>query len=84
MEEQIRIFCYTSTTSATISSISAERTCMVRRGSALGSWSLLDDMGYDIVKYDAGDVRNKALIDTLTNNMSNNNVLRLMYKERKR
>jgi predicted ATPase len=46
--------------------------------------SILDDMGYDIVKYDAGDVRNKALIDTLTNNMSNNNVLRLMYKERKR
>jgi hypothetical protein len=78
-----RIFCYTSTTSATISSISAERTCMVRRGSArLGSWSL-DDMGYDIVKYDAGDVRNKALIDTLTNNMSNNNVLRLMYKSGK-
>jgi hypothetical protein len=68
----------------TISSISAERTCMVRRGSRLGSWSLYWTIwGYDIVKYDGG-TRNKALIDTLTNNMSNNNVLRLMYKERKR
>ena len=37
---------------------------------------LLKEMDYDIIKYDAGDVRNKLLIDTLTsNNISNCNVL---------
>lgn len=47
--------------------------------------SILNDMGYDIIKYDAGDVRNKSLIDTLTsNNISNNNVLQLMYKVSKK
>jgi hypothetical protein len=36
-------------------------------------------MNYDIIKYDAGDVRNKALIDTITsNNVSNRNVLQMM------
>jgi hypothetical protein len=47
--------------------------------------SLLTDMGYDIISYNAGDVRNKALIDSLTsNNMSNNNVLHLMYNVSKK
>jgi DNA polymerase III delta prime subunit len=40
---------------------------------------LLTSLDYDIVKYDAGDVRNKSLIDTITsNNISNRNVLHLM------
>ena len=40
---------------------------------------LLKEMNYDIIKYDAGDVRNKALIDTITsNNVSNRNVLQMM------
>jgi hypothetical protein len=40
---------------------------------------LLRDAGYDIVKYDAGDIRNKSLIDTITsNNVSSCNVLDLM------
>lgn len=40
---------------------------------------LLKDAGYDIVKYDAGDIRNKSLIDTITsNNVSSCNVLDLM------
>lgn len=40
---------------------------------------LLKDEGYDIIKYDAGDVRNKSLIDTITsNNVSSCNVLDLM------
>ena len=30
--------------------------------------NLLKEMNYDVVKYDAGDVRNKSLIDTITNN----------------
>jgi DNA polymerase III delta prime subunit len=41
--------------------------------------ALLKETGYDIIKYDAGDVRNKTLIDTITsNNVSSCNVLDLM------
>jgi DNA polymerase III delta prime subunit len=46
---------------------------------------LLKELNYDIVKYDAGDVRNKSLIDTITsNNMSNQNVLQMMSRTRKK
>ena len=42
---------------------------------------LLKEMNYDIIKYDAGDVRNKTLIDSITNNnISNRNVLNMMTK----
>ena len=38
-------------------------------------------MNYDIIRYDAGDVRNTSLIDTITsNNMSSRNVLHMMNK----
>jgi hypothetical protein len=41
-------------------------------------------MDYDIIKYDAGDIRNKALIDTITcNNISNRNVLSMMCRKKK-
>jgi DNA polymerase III delta prime subunit len=44
--------------------------------------NLLKEINYDIIKYDAGDVRNKSLIDTITsNNVSNRNVLQMMTKE---
>ena len=44
--------------------------------------NLLKEMNYDIINYDAGDVRNKALIDNITsNNISNRNVLDLMSKK---
>ena len=46
---------------------------------------LLKDLNYDIIKYDAGDVRNKSLIDTITsNNISNRNVLQMMTKQVKK
>ena len=46
---------------------------------------LLTEMNYDIIKYDAGDVRNKALIDTITsNNVSTYNVLQMMNKKVKK
>ena len=46
---------------------------------------LLTELGYDVIKYDAGDIRNKALIDTITsNNVSNRNVLDMMSKKQKR
>ena len=42
---------------------------------------LLEEMKYDIIKYDAGDVRNTSLIDTITsNNISSRNVLHMMNK----
>ncbi len=40
---------------------------------------LLKSLNYDVIKYDAGDVRNKTLVDTITsNNISNRNVLSMM------
>ena len=42
-------------------------------------------MDYDIIKYDAGDTRNKNLIDSIaSNNMSNNNVLNMMYRRKQK
>jgi DNA polymerase III delta prime subunit len=47
--------------------------------------NLLKEMNYDIIKYDAGDIRNKSLIDTITsNNISNQNVLNMMTKQKKK
>ena len=46
---------------------------------------LLKEMNYDIIKYDAGDVRNKSLIDTIaSDNVSNRNVLHMMTKKVKK
>ena len=46
---------------------------------------LLKECQYDTVKYDAGDVRNKTLIDTITsNNISNQNVLDMMARKTKK
>jgi DNA polymerase III delta prime subunit len=40
---------------------------------------LLNELNYDVIKYDAGDVRNKALIETIaSSNVSNRNVLDMM------
>ena len=39
---------------------------------------------YDIIYYDAGSIRNKCIINTITkNNMSNNNVLSLFQKKKR-
>jgi len=47
--------------------------------------NILNELNYDVIKYDAGDVRNKALIDTITsNNVSNRNVLQMMTKQVKK
>jgi len=40
---------------------------------------LLQSLHYDPIQYDAGDVRNKSLIDTITsNNIASQNVLQMM------
>ena len=46
---------------------------------------ILKDLNYDIIKYDAGDVRNKSLIDTITsNNIASQNVLHMMARKPKK
>ena len=46
---------------------------------------IIRDLGYDVIKYDAGDVRNKNLIDTITSsNIASQNVLQMMEKKKKR
>ncbi len=47
--------------------------------------NLLKEMDYDIVKYDAGDVRNKSIIETITkHNMSDKNIMSLFNKKVKK
>ena len=47
-------------------------------------YKLLADLGYDIISYDAGDVRNKSIIDTITqSNMTDMNVLSLLKRKSK-
>ena len=46
--------------------------------------SILKKLQYDVILYDAGDIRNKSVIDTITNhNMPDTNVLS-MFKKKKR
>jgi DNA polymerase III delta prime subunit len=47
--------------------------------------NILKDLNYDIIKYDAGDVRNKSIIDTITkHNMSDTNIMSLFNKKPKK
>ena len=44
--------------------------------------NILKELDYDIIKYDAGDIRNKSIIDTITkHNMSDKNVMSMFYKK---
>jgi dephospho-CoA kinase len=46
---------------------------------------ILKEMDYDIIKYDAGDIRNKLVIDTITkHNMSDKNIMSLFHKKIKK
>jgi hypothetical protein len=46
---------------------------------------LLQSLNYDIVKYDAGDIRNKSIIDLITkHNMSEHSVLSMFQRKPKR
>jgi Cdc6-like AAA superfamily ATPase len=47
--------------------------------------NILKEMDYDIIKYDAGDIRNKSIIDTITkHNMSDKNIMSMFLKKIKR
>jgi len=44
--------------------------------------NILKEMNYDIIKYDAGDIRNKTVIDTITkHNMADKNIISMFYKK---
>ena len=46
---------------------------------------ILKRMNYDVVKYDAGDIRNKSIIDDITErNMSDKNIMSLFQKDVKK
>ena len=46
--------------------------------------NILKELQYDVIRYDAGDVRNKSIIDTITkHNMSDKNIFGLFYKRNK-
>ena len=43
---------------------------------------ILQELDYDIIKYDAGDIRNKSIIDNITkHNMSDKNIMSLFNKK---
>jgi len=45
----------------------------------------LKEMNYDVVSYDAGDIRNKSIIDTITkHNMSDKNIMSMFHKNIKK
>jgi DNA polymerase III delta prime subunit len=44
--------------------------------------NILKDLNYDVIKYDAGDIRNKSIIDTITkHNMSDKNIMSMFHKK---
>lgn len=46
---------------------------------------VLNKLNYDIISYDAGDIRNKSIIDTITkHNMTDRNVMSMFHKKVKR
>ncbi len=54
-------------------------------GKTLFIEKILKELNYDIIKYDAGDIRNKSIIDTITkHNMSDRNVLSMLQKKVKK
>jgi len=47
--------------------------------------NILKELNYDIVKYDAGDIRNKSVIDDITkHNMSDKNIMSIFNKKIKK
>lgn len=47
--------------------------------------NILKEIGYDVIKYDAGDIRNKSIIDNITkHNMSDKNIMSLFSNKVRR
>jgi DNA polymerase III delta prime subunit len=46
--------------------------------------NIIKELDYDIIKYDAGDIRNKSIIDTIAkHNMGDKNIISLFYQKAK-
>jgi DNA polymerase III delta prime subunit len=46
---------------------------------------ILKEMNYDVIRYDAGDIRNKMIIDTITkHNMADKNIMSIFHKKVKK
>ena len=44
--------------------------------------NILKEMDYDVIKYDAGDIRNKTVIETITkHNISDKNIMSIFNKK---
>ena len=44
--------------------------------------NILKELDFDTIKYDAGDIRNKSIIDTITkHNMADKNIMSMFYKK---
>jgi hypothetical protein len=47
--------------------------------------TILQELNYDVVKYDASDIRNTTIMDDITHtNMSNKNIMSLFYNDKKK
>ena len=45
----------------------------------------LKELNYDVIKYDAGDIRNTSVIEDITrHNMSDKNIMSMFYKKIKK
>jgi ATPase family associated with various cellular activities (AAA) len=46
---------------------------------------VLKEMDYDVIRYDAGDIRNKTIVDTIaSHNMSDKNIMSMFHKKVKK
>lgn len=46
---------------------------------------VLNSMGYDVIAYDAGDIRNKSIIESITkHNMTDRNVMSMFHRQTKK
>jgi hypothetical protein len=54
-------------------------------GKTMFVMNILKELDYDIIQYDAGDIRNKSIIDTITkHNMSDKNIMSMFHKKVKK
>ncbi len=54
-------------------------------GKTTFAMNVLKELDYDVIKYDAGDIRNKSIIETITkHNMSDKNIMSLFHKKVKK
>jgi replication factor C subunit 1 len=88
VEEETRIISILNNFEATRTDLSVKKGLYIYGNPGSGKThfiiNLLKKLNYDIVKYDAGDVRNKNIIDTITkHNMSDKNIMSMFHKVHK-